>query len=141
MTRAVLDTHILVSAMIVTYGKPAQIVGYSAEHKFILVISDEIIKETDISLHRKHIQKRFHPSDDEINAFIERIRSLGEFIEIKEIENMVPQDPPDSLVLATAVDGNAEYLVSGNRHLLNIGAHRNVRIVTPAQFLNILATL
>lgn len=141
MTRAVLDTNVLVSAMIVNYGKPAQLVGYASEGKFILVISDEIIQETKTTLHRKHIKKRFHPTDTKINEFLDRLYSIGEFVELKEIENLVPQDPPDNLILATAVQGNAAYLVSGNLHLLNLVSHRNIRIVTPAQFLNILGSL
>lgn len=134
MTRAVLDTNVLVSAMIIDYGKPAQPVGYASEGKFILVISDEIIQETDTTLHRKHIQKRFHPTDEKINEFLDKLCSLGEFVQVKDIENLVPQDPPDNLILATAVQGNAAYLVSGNLHLLNLVSHRNIRMSPPPNF-------
>lgn len=141
MTRAVLDTNVLVSALIVTYGKPAQIIGYASEGKFVLVISKEIIRETDVSLHRKHIQKRFHPSDDVIEAFLNKLRALGQFVEIRDLENVVPEDPPDNVIFACAVEGNAEYLVSGNRHLLKLDGYRGIKMVTPAHFLEILKRL
>ncbi len=141
MTKAVLDTNVFVSALINSKGKPAQIVAHASEGRFVLLLCDEIIKEIDVALHRKHIQKRFHPSEDTIDAFLEKIRRLGKFVEITEIENLIPQDPPDNVVLACAVEGDADYLVSGNLHFLNLKEYRSVKMTTPAQFLEILKTI
>ncbi len=73
-----------------------------------------------------------------IEEFLSALRDLGRIVAVHQVENLVPNDPPDNLVLACAVEGNADYLVSGNLHLLNLKEHRGVKMVTPAQFLEII---
>ncbi len=138
MLTAVLDTNILVSTLVVPIGKPAQIVTRAFERQFALLLSEEILQETRNALHRKHIQKRFHPTDQDIESFLARLRANCVLISIQHIENIIPQDPPDNVILACAVGGKADYIVSGNKHLLDLEKHRGVKIVTPAQFLEIL---
>ena len=50
----------------------------------------------------------------------------------------VATHPEDDLILATAISGNADYLVTGDRQLLALGSYGGVRIVTPRDFLAIL---
>ncbi len=138
MLRVVLDTNVIVSALIVKVGKPAQIVAYARDGKFILMLSQDILREARGIFHRKHIQKRFHPSEEGIEEFLTALRDSGTLIPVQHIENVIPNDPPDNLVLACAVEGNADYLVSGNKHFLKLKQHRNIQMVTPAQFLEIL---
>lgn len=138
MIKAVLDTNVLVSAFIIEQGKPAQIVSRAYVQDFSLLLSEAILQETQTALHYKHIQKRFHPTEQAIEKFLFRLRTSSTLLSVRNIENIVPHDPPDNLVLACAVEGGADYLVSGNLHLLDLKQHRGVKIVTPAQFLNIL---
>ena len=138
MIKAVLDTNVLVSAFIIKQGKPAQIVSRAYVQDFSLLLSEAILRETQIALHYKHIQKRFHPTEQAIEKFLFRLRTGGILLSVRNIENIISNDPPDNLVLACAVEGGADYLVSGNKHLLNLKQHRGVKIVTPAQFLEIL---
>jgi len=60
---------------------------------------------------------------------------------IVDVENIITEDPPDNIVLACAVQSNADYLVSGNLHFLNLKEYRNIKMVTPAQFLEILRAI
>ncbi len=69
------------------------------------------------------------------------LREFGALIEVESVENLIPQDPPDNIVLACAVEGGADYLVSGDQHLLDLKQHRRVKIVTSAQFLSILQSI
>ena len=140
--KAVLDTNVLVSALIVPQGKPARILDAAADLKFQLVISTHILDELREVLRRRHIQKRFHPSAEAIETYVEeRLVRLGTVITPQQIENTIPNDPPDNLVLACAVEGGADFLVSGNDHLLGLREHRGVQIVTPARFLEILDSM
>jgi len=50
----------------------------------------------------------------------------------------VPDDPDDDVVLSTAYAGKASHIVSGDRHLLNIGQFRGIRIVTVNEMLGLL---
>jgi hypothetical protein len=138
MLQVTLDTNVLVSAMIMKQGKPGQIIARAHEKKFSLLLSEEILRETRVALHYKHIQKRFHPTDQSIEDFLLKLRMVCTLVTIQHVEDIVPSDPPDNIVLACAVEGGAHYLVSGNKHLLDLEQHRGVKIVTPAQFLEIL---
>jgi predicted nucleic acid-binding protein len=52
---------------------------------------------------------------------------------------VVKDDPKDDVILGTAYDGEAEYIVSGDRHLLKMGRFKGIRIVNPKQMMKILA--
>jgi putative PIN family toxin of toxin-antitoxin system len=138
MLRAVLDTNVLVSAFLVRHGKPAQILKLPDAAKFQLVLAEEILAEVQEVLGYKHIQKRFHPRSSDVQLFLDALRAASSIVTVEEIENVVSRDPDDNLVVACAVQGDADYLVSGNRHLLDLKRHRTIEIVTPARFLEIL---
>ena len=55
--------------------------------------------------------------------------------------SVVPDDPKDDMVVATAVAAKADYLVTGDEKLLRLGSFHGVRIVTPRAFLDVLARL
>ena len=140
MFKAVLDSNILVSALVVPVGKPAQVIKHAHEETFALCLSEDILQETNIALHRRHIQRRFHPTEERIEEFLAALRDFCQLVTVQHVENIILNDPPDNLVLACAVEGKADYLVSGNLHLLDLEQHRGVKIVTPAQFLEILTS-
>jgi uncharacterized protein len=140
--KVVLDTNVLVSALIVPRGKPARILDAAADLKFQLVISPHILDELREVLQRRHIQKRFHPSAEDIETYVaERLPRLALVITPQHVENAIPNDPPDNLVLACALEGGADFLVSGNDHLLALRDYRGIQIVTPAGFLHILDSM
>ena len=138
MIKAVLDTNVLVSAVIKPQGKPAQIVDRLAG--FELLLSNEILEETHVALHYKHIQKRFHPPEEELDMFLAHLRKWATIVKVsgEQVENLIPHDPPDNWVLACAALGGADYLVSGNDHLVVLQQYRGVQIIRPAAFLEIL---
>jgi putative PIN family toxin of toxin-antitoxin system len=141
MIRAVLDTNILISAFLVKHGKPAQIIQYGRARKFQLIVAEVILAELREVLDYQHIQKRFHPVPAEIEEFVERLSSVSTIVTITEIESVVTSDPDDDLIVACAVEGQADYLVSGNKHLLDLQEYRQIQFVTPSRFLTILDDL
>lgn len=140
MIKAVLDTNVLVSALLRPLGKPAQILEQQPS-RFELFLSEAILAETLEVLQRKRIQKKDPITKQAIEAFIIRLRNASIMVIVVDIENIITTDPPDNLVLACAVQSNADYLVSGNLHFINLKEYRNVKMVTPAQFLEILKSL
>jgi len=48
---------------------------------------------------------------------------------------VIEQDPDDNRILECAVEGNVNYIVSGDRHLLNLGRYRGIEIITISEFL------
>ena len=59
-------------------------------------------------------------------------------IEPKESIKVIKDDPKDDMVLECAVEGKADFIVSGDPHLLKLKEFRSIKIVTPKQFLDLL---
>lgn len=139
MIRVVLDTNVLVSAVIRPGGKSDQIVR-QGPGRFELLTSEFIVAEVEEILARRHIQRKYQ---DQVTAskrvqVIASLRALATMVQVQSDLSGVVADPDDAEVLATAADGFAEYLVTGDRHLLALGTYKAIQIVTPTQFLDIL---
>jgi putative PIN family toxin of toxin-antitoxin system len=134
--RVVLDTNVLVSALIVKVGKSAQIIGHIGVYN--LVTSEEILAEASETLHRPHIQKRYPVSPKEIKRYIERLQAISTVVKPSTKVTVIKDDPDDDKFLALAKEAGADYLVSGDPHLTDLGEYEGIPILTPAQFLEVL---
>lgn len=137
--KAVLDTNVLVSAALVPGGNPHRIMETSKLGRFELVTSEALLEELESVLARRRIARRLGWSDAARSQFLEGIQESSTIVlPQKEITRMTV-DPEDNRVLEAADEGQADYIVTGDRDLLQIVEHEGVRIVTPAEFLAILA--
>jgi putative PIN family toxin of toxin-antitoxin system len=134
--KVVLDTNVLVSALIVRVGKPAQILRQIG--KFELLVSEEILAETERVLHYDHIQKRYHPSEEDIATYLEELRETSILVSVTSNDQVIKADPDDDKFLACALDGGADYIVSGDPHLSSLKMYQGISILAPAEFLQLL---
>ncbi len=107
----------------------------------MLCISREIIAETTRSLRQKSRRiRRYYPNyaDADVDRFTEMITLTGDVVGDLPGLRVVPLDPKDDVIVATAVKARADYLVTGDRHLLALGFHGSIQMVTPRQFLDLL---
>jgi putative PIN family toxin of toxin-antitoxin system len=130
--RILCDTNVLVSAFIAG-GPPSRVIEAAIDARLELVLADpgldELVRVLTVKLGFE--AKRTH----EIRAFLNELASIrvGAPATLPE---PVTGDPDDDLILACAVEAGVEMLVSGDRrHLLPVGEHRGVRIITPQAFL------
>lgn len=133
--RAVLDTNVLISSIIST-GIPHRIVVRGFRGEYVLLVSVETLTEL-----RDTLQKyphKFQLSDDEIQTDVETVRYFAEFVDPVEDIAAVDADPDDDTFLEAAVAGNADYVVSGDSHLLDLGSFRGIDIVDPRTFYEVL---
>jgi len=139
MIRSVLDTNVLVSAVIKKGGKPYRII-YQALVRFEWLTCDFILNELIEVLKRKHIQTKYEDrvTPKGCDRFLEMARTIATVVEVKTAVSVVAEDSKDNPVLACAKDGLANYVVTSDPHLLRLEAFEGVKIVTPAQFLEIL---
>lgn len=137
--RAMLDTNISVSAAIKVEGKPAQIIR-RATSEFDWLTSDYIVAEVERALARPHIQKRYPKLVTAAlrQEFIALMQEQAEIVETRRAIDPTSRDIKDDPILASAADGHADYIVTGDRDLLVLGEYEGVKIVTPEQFLQIL---
>ena len=134
--KVVIDTNILVSAILNPKGAPGKLVEAWFKNRFVVVTSQFLLQEIRRVLHYKQIQKIKHITEDEIHKFINDIINTSQLVEIDSVIDDVKEDITDNEVLATAIDGQATYIVSGDHHLLDLGEFRGIKIVKPAEFLN-----
>jgi len=132
--KVVLDTNILVSALI-TRGKSKKLFDKILEKKLDLVLSEEILIELKEVLERpkfrKYVdKKRIDRFVDLVNKNLKPVRISSDFD--------VTVDKGDNTVLNTAYSAKAEYIVSGDEHLLKLQNFKGIRIVTPSEMLEIL---
>ena len=129
--RAVLDTNVLISSVIST-GVPHEIVvkGFSSEYQ--IVVSVATLTEFRDTLLK--YPEKFHMDEEDVQEEVETIRYFAEFVDPDEEITAVDDDPDDDKFLEAAVAGNVDYIVSGDRHLLDLGSFRGIEIVEPRAF-------
>jgi len=138
MLKIVLDTNVFVSALINTHGKPAQILNYVFENKIRLFASPSIIEELQPVLSYPKLVKRHGLEKQELKEFISDLLSIMSLVEGKKAIELIVEDPAHNNYLSCAVDAKADFIVSGDTHLLNLGEYEGTQIITPTQFLGVL---
>jgi len=129
--RAVLDTNVLISGVIAT-GVPHELLVGGFNHEYQIVVSVETLTEFRETLLK--YPERFHMDNEEVQKEVETIRYFAEFVEPQEDIRAVEDDPDDDKFLEAAMAGDVDYLVSGDRHLLNLDTFRGIDIVEPRTF-------
>ena len=138
MIRAVLDANVLVSG-IVSEGTPRNILRAWRSGNFHVVESQATLDEIGRVLRYPKIARRHRWSEAEIRAFMESLEALAILTPGKLRLNVVAADPSDNRYLECAVEGEADFLVTGDRHLLGLGTYRDVEILSPREFVDLLA--
>jgi uncharacterized protein len=133
MLRAVLDTNVLVSALI-TDGKARDLLKKAIANKYHLVTSDLILNELTAVLCRP----KFKTSKKESDQIIVALRKTAEVVEVKTKLEAVKEDPKDNMIIETALDGNAKIIVTGDNHLLSLKIFGDIKILTIEEMLNYL---
>lgn len=140
MTRAVLDVNVFISALIAPLGIPKQLWRAWRRGQFQLVTSDPIITTTTNRLRLPRIATRYQVTEAHVCTFAALLHSGASVVPIlPEDITPVTGDPEDDAVLATVRVAEAEYLVTGDRGLLALGAYAGARIITPRVFLAVLS--
>lgn len=140
MIRAVLDTNVIVSGILSPAGSPGQILRAALEEqRFQVVTSIPILGEIDKVLRRPRIVRRHGWTEAEINLFLVRLYAVSLVLEGRSILDVIPEDPSDNMFLVAALEGEAEYVVSGDAHLQRVREYQNIVILAPQLFLETLS--
>ena len=137
MIRVVLDTNLFVSALLKPDSNPDRIITLVREEKVLLLISDAICDEITRVLFYPKIRKRLAASDEELQNFIKLLRTVAIVTPGSLNLPLLAADPDDTKYLICAVEGRADYIVSGDHHLIDLVVYRGIRVVTPAEFIEI----
>jgi len=134
----VLDTNVIVSSVLSPTGSPAEIIRRWEANEFDLVTSHPLLAELEDVLTYQRVSKYFKEPEEKINALLRRLRTVAAVVVPQLTLDVVKQDPPDNRVLECAVAGGASYIVTGDRHLLDLKEYQGIVILNPAGFLAVL---
>lgn len=134
--RIVIDTNVLVSALLVADSSAGKLLDYWQESRFELVSSHTQLDELSRVMRYPKISARLAPSM--AGRMINEIRKLAILIETLPKLDISP-DPYDNYLLAIAQESAAHYLISGDkRDVLALGRHAGTKIVSVREFLSII---
>jgi putative PIN family toxin of toxin-antitoxin system len=133
--RVVLDANVFVSSILSATGTPARILDAWRDERFQLLMSDAILNEIGRVLRYPKIVARHGWTEAEIDRFLHTLASLSINTPGSLTLNVITGDPSDNRYLECAVEGLADFIVSGDRDLLALKSYEGIAIVQPSAFL------
>jgi putative PIN family toxin of toxin-antitoxin system len=131
----VLDSSVIVSAFLSGAGASAEILRlWRRDRAFQVIASDPILAEVIRVLLEHGI------ADSLVEDFVAAVHLQALVTDNLYVVRYVAQDPSDDVFLAAALEGRADYIVTLDRHLLDIKQYHGIQIVRPALFLHQLRT-
>lgn len=133
--KIVLDTNVLVSALI-KGGKPRDLLFKIIRGKHELILSMEILEEFGRTANNLKIRR--YVEEQDVARFLKDIASAARIVKTKSRFKVVSEDPSDDYILRTAYDGKADYIVSGDKHLLKLKEFKGIKIISASEMLYLL---
>jgi putative PIN family toxin of toxin-antitoxin system len=128
--RVVIDTNVIVSGLAFK-GQPREVLDLAWKGEIEVYISPFILRELTGTL-----KKDFGWSNEQIKDTIQRIKAKTNSIRPKIKVSVVKEKEDDNRILECAIEGNAQYLISGDKkHLLLLKQYQGIKILSPARFL------
>jgi putative PIN family toxin of toxin-antitoxin system len=134
MVRVVADTNVFISALMFR-GLPGSFLDLALLQSFLLVTSPALLDELDEKLRLK-----FGLSPNDADLVRAQLHSSAVVVKPTVILEVIEDDPDDNRVLECALAGGANYIVSGDRHLLQLGSYEGIPILTVRHFMDAVET-
>lgn len=128
--RIIIDTNLWISFLI---SGNARLDELLFSKKVVLIFSEELLSEFISVAHRPKFNRFFLAND--VEAILATIEEYAEFVTVETKINRC-RDPKDDFLLALALDSNADFLLTGDSDLLEIGQIGQARIITMTEFLS-----
>ncbi len=137
--RVVLDTNTLVSGVISANGPPRRLLDGARTQAFELCSSATLLAELLDVLARGKFALRLSQAGSTPQDIVNELRRLAHMAAPTTVPRVIKDDPDDDHVLACALSGRADLIVSGDKHLHGLGdEYQGIRIVTPAEAVKVL---
>ena len=132
--RAVIDTGILISALIRRQGTIGDVLRALRDGRFTTIYTTDILMEIINVLGRPAFRQKYHIEPDDIIALVNLMRLRGELVTpVRKVTAC--RDPKDDKFLEAALAGSADCVVSGDADLLDLTSFENIPFLRPAEFL------
>lgn len=138
MIKVVLAANQYASALIKPRGNSARIIELVYEGQFALVMSAPIVEEVRRILSYPKLKKLHGRSPGQIDSFLKMLEKVAILTPSLLSVGVIKDDPTDDKYLVCALEGQTDFIVSGEHHLLDLETFQGIRIVNPAVFLEAL---
>jgi len=135
MIRAVLDTNIIISGWLWS-GSPRQVLNLARQRQIQSVISEALLDELRDVLNRPKFIDRLSVIGKTVEGIVAEYLHFTDIVEPAQIAPVIDRDPDDDAVLACAIGANAQYIVTGDDHLLALKRFQTIHISDANQFLH-----
>jgi putative PIN family toxin of toxin-antitoxin system len=129
--KIVLDTNVYVSATL-SKGNPYHVLNSAESGETDLYISPFILDEIEDVLNREKIPFE----DEDVERFVDKVLTIATVVTPDDTPEVIEEDPSDNHILACALEAEAEYIVSGDGHLLELEEYEGVEIMDPTEFIS-----
>ena len=137
MLRVVIDTNVFVSGLLSRTGASVQVLDAWRRRKFLLITSVDIIYEVRAVLTESILPQKYKLSDKDVGDLIALLERDALIVPGQaDVHGALMEDPEDEMFLASALDGQADFIVSGDHHLLDLVEYHRIPILTIQQFLD-----
>ena len=128
--RVVADTNVLISAFLFG-GVSDQVFLAGLRGEIQLITSDPLLKELE-----RILKNKFKLDVQLVRGVIEEVRNVAEVVEVSSHINVISHPEEDNRVLECAVDGKADFIVTGDtKHILPLKEFRGIKILNPSEFI------
>jgi len=115
-------------------GSPANIIKAAEEGRISIIASEQIVREINQTLAYPRLREIYEGAGIGRDELIEAVLRVAKMVEVTKKIELIQEDPADNKFLECALDGKADYIVSGDSHLLRIGQYQRIQILTVRQF-------
>jgi putative PIN family toxin of toxin-antitoxin system len=136
VTSAVYDTNILISGLF-WRGVPRRVIHLARDGKVQAITCQVLLDELKHVLVRPN--KPFQLSEQEADQVLEDVLTFAQAVSPTDIPQ-VCRDPNDNIVLACALAGKADYIVTGDPDLLALEEYQQIKIITAREFFDTVET-
>jgi putative PIN family toxin of toxin-antitoxin system len=105
-----------------------------------LFVSEEIVAEMSEVLNYPKLRKIYHAEGLRHEGQIEVMLKIAKFVKIGQNVKVVLEHPADDKFIDCAVEAKADFVVNGDKHLLKLGTHKKIQMVSANEFLQVLET-
>ena len=132
--RLVLDTNVVVAGLL-WLGPPRRLMDHAIEGRFELCSSTVLIEELTRTLGYSKFAQRMAQHETNVTTLVAQYQALTYLLMPSHIPRVVPRDADDDHVVACVVAAQADMIVTGDRHLLELERFRGISIIKPAEAL------
>lgn len=137
MLKVVIDTNVFISAVLSKSGIPAEILNLWRKRSFVVATNEIAIEEVQRVLKDLSSRGKYNLPTNEITNLLDLLRKEAQIVTGRiGIKDIIPQDKSDEIFLAIAIEADADVIISGDKHLLNLGKFNNIPILTPRNFID-----